>query len=82
MHCSVPENAHLQFSIFQAHVKRQQGDISGSRVNKQLSQRIIAQFGEQRSSNGHYSKQGIEHAPQALCNLDITQNNTWVCYTN
>jgi hypothetical protein len=66
--------------MFKAHVKRKRGDISGARLNKTSSQRIIAQFGEKSGTTNEYqSKKSGERAPQSLRDIDIAQNSSWVC---
>jgi len=55
------------------------GDISGARLNKTSSQRIIAQFGKKQGTNTEYqSKRPGERALQPLRDIDIAQNGNWV----
>jgi len=70
-------DAHLIASIFEAR-KKKRGDISGSRLNKGSTQRIIAQFGELPNKGEYRSRRGVERTPQALQEADVAQNNAWV----
>lgn len=60
-------------------MKRKRGDMTGARATKHSAKRIELMFGEKETVVEFQSKKGVTRAPRILRDIDIANNNTWVC---
>ncbi|KAF7979239.1 hypothetical protein HWV62_43210 [Athelia sp. TMB] len=65
-------------SMFASHTKHKRGDMTGSRLKKSVSKRIVAQFGEQQARTTYPSNKTAEHHAQPLDDEQVAHNNAWV----
>lgn len=64
--------------MFESHKSRRRGEISGARLKKGSSQRILAQFGDKPTQTGYTSNKSADRVPQKLEERQIVDNDTWV----
>lgn len=72
----------INSSMFTSHTKHKRGDITGSRLKKSVSKRIVAQFGEQQARTTYPSNKPAEHIAQPLDDEQVARNNDWVSSYN
>ncbi|KAF7983639.1 hypothetical protein HWV62_20582 [Athelia sp. TMB] len=65
-------------SMFTSHTKHKRGDMTGSRLKKSVSKRIVAQFGERQARTTYASNKTAEHLAQPLDDEQVAHNNAWV----
>ncbi|KAF7980680.1 hypothetical protein HWV62_37115 [Athelia sp. TMB] len=63
--------------MFESRKNGKRGDITGTRVKKASSQRILAQFGDQPAQSGYASVKSADREPQRLEERRIADNDAW-----
>lgn len=64
--------------MFESRKSGKRGAITGTRLKKASSQRILAQFGDQPVQAGYASVKSADRAPQRLEERRIVDNDAWV----
>ncbi|KAF7965281.1 hypothetical protein HWV62_44683 [Athelia sp. TMB] len=64
-------------TMFESRKNGKRGAITGTRVKKASSQRILAQFGDQPAQSGYASVKSADRAPQMLEERRIADNDAW-----